>query len=208
MAKPFLSVITRIHRRPGALRALLGSILRQDQSDYELVIVSDDETDVMCFDILDEFRREHGMSIRVVMAPARGYPQCNLNNNEGLDAADGEYSVFIDDDDLYADDDYFASLKRIAAEHSPSLIISKCISAGSTFPARMGQPPTEADIGTECVCVKTELGRNHRWGDDHLGDLKFILSVYNSINRGSVYYNDSIVAKPQGWGRSYGQIEY
>lgn len=213
MSRCFLSALLRIHRRPVGASIMLDSIYKQSLWDYEVIAISDDVSDTRTHSVLETYGAM-GMTITRIQVPSRGYPQCNLNNNEGIAAANGEFVVFVDDDDFITRPDYFNTLHDIVEAKQPDLIISRCREGTPWFgprleyPRVMGRPPKEGDIGTSCVCIRTETAKKHRWGGTNLGDFQFIRSVYNSLPLEKVEYNPMVILQSQTRGRSYGKTEY
>ena len=91
MSKPFFSVITPQHNSAEFMRRGLGSIRNQDFRDYELIIVCDDCTDNTA---------EIAIRYADVVIRTR-YGRAGLARNAGIDAAQGEWILFMDDDDWY-----------------------------------------------------------------------------------------------------------
>jgi glycosyltransferase involved in cell wall biosynthesis len=192
---------------------MLDSIFKQTLKDYEVIAISDDVTDTKTHSALEVYGAM-GMNITRIQVPARGYPACNLNNNEGVAAASGEFVIFLDDDDFLTTPHYFGTLNNIAKSKLTDMVISRCREGVPwwgkrlEYPRLMGRPPREGDIGTSCACVRTEVARKHQWGDTALGDFKFIRAVYDSLEVDSVQYNGDVILQSQGRGRGFGKTEY
>lgn len=126
---PKISVIFPMYNVAAYLRDSLLSVLGQSYTDYELVAVNDGSTD----NTVDLFREIVGeytgaCTVRLLEKPNGGLADAR---NVGLDAAEGEWVVFIDSDDLMhpdflqtlaADAERFqtelsaATLKRVGAD--------------------------------------------------------------------------------------------
>ena len=91
MSKPFFSVIVPAHNAATFIRKCLLSVKDQDFKDYELIVVCDACTD-NTYDIAQAYadktiRTDFGMD--------------GLARNAGIDAADGDWILFLDHDDWW-----------------------------------------------------------------------------------------------------------
>lgn len=91
MSKPFFSVIVPAHNSERYLGKCLLSVRQQTFTDYELIVVCDactDQTARVARDYADRvIETNHGMD--------------GLARNAGIDAADGDWIMFLDDDDWW-----------------------------------------------------------------------------------------------------------
>lgn len=89
-----VSVIIPTHNRVKLLFRAIESVINQTYNDIEIIVVSDgstDDTDVFMQRYLDNSRVKY-----ISYSPARGG---NYARNKGIEAAEGEYIAFLDDDD-------------------------------------------------------------------------------------------------------------
>lgn len=111
------SVIIPVYNANETLRRCLDSLVRQQFSDYELLIINDgstDDSDAICheyantYSCIRYFEKENGG-----VSSAR---------NLGLDQAKGEYILFVDSDD-YVSENYFASLSDALENAAADLLL-------------------------------------------------------------------------------------
>lgn len=88
---PFFSVIVPEHNSSEFMRKGLDSIKEQTFTDYELIIVCD-----RCDDNTADIAREYTDKVFEIDAGC-----CASARNAGLDAATGEWILFMDDDDWF-----------------------------------------------------------------------------------------------------------
>ena len=88
---PFFSVIVPEHNAEEFMRKGLDSIREQDFKDYELIIICDS-----CTDGTENIAKEYADKLFVTDFHAAG-----LARNMGLDHAEGEWVLWMDDDDWY-----------------------------------------------------------------------------------------------------------
>lgn len=95
--RPLVSIVIAHHDRPVLLRQAVDSIIAQDYSNIELIIVDDGSEDERSHQALDqlefEFRRRKGWTI--LRQPNR---YLGVARNTGIKASKGEYVLFVDDD--------------------------------------------------------------------------------------------------------------
>jgi 1,2-diacylglycerol 3-alpha-glucosyltransferase len=90
--QPLVSVVMPAFNREGTLRNAIDSVLRQDFDGLELVVVDDGSTDGTG----DVARAVHDRRVHVVAQPNRGRAEAR---NRGVEAARGQFVVFLDSDD-------------------------------------------------------------------------------------------------------------
>ena len=91
-----LSFIVPIYNVEPYLRKCVDSLLAQDYSDYEIILVDDGSPDG-CPKICDEYAAAH-KNVRVVHRPNGGL---SAARNSGIEVAKGEYICFVDSDDYW-----------------------------------------------------------------------------------------------------------
>lgn len=91
MNKPFFSVIVPAHNSAEFIRKGLKSIKQQTFTDYELIVVCDACTD-------DTAEVVTGYADKVI---STWHGRDGLARNAGIDSADGEWILFMDDDDWW-----------------------------------------------------------------------------------------------------------
>lgn len=97
---PLFSVIVPAHNSSGYIRKGLDSIRAQSFPDYELIVICD-----ACTDSTEEIAREYTDRVITITAHRDG-----LARNAGLDAARGQWVLFMDDDDWFLHEFVFAQL--------------------------------------------------------------------------------------------------
>lgn len=114
-----ISVIIPVYNVENHLRSTLASILRQEESNYEVILIDDGSTDTSGT-ICDEYALHYPDIIRVVHTENRGV--CAARNL-GTTIANGKYLYFVDSDDQLASDSLFTFLCTLIRENQqPALI--------------------------------------------------------------------------------------
>ena len=93
---PFFSVITPQHNSALFMREGLDSIRDQDFTDYQLIIVCDsctDNTEAIAAEYIRPDTRDRLLTVE--------FGRAGLSRNAGLDVAEGEWILWMDDDDWY-----------------------------------------------------------------------------------------------------------
>lgn len=98
-----VSVVVATYRREAALKKALNSLAAQSYTDIEIVLVDDngnDEWNVKISKIVDEFKNLHpNVHLNyIVNNPNQGSAK---TRNIGIEASQGKYITFLDDDDVY-----------------------------------------------------------------------------------------------------------
>ena len=123
MAKPFFSVIVPAHNSAEYIRKGLESIRQQTFKDYELIVVCDncrDDTDQIALMYTDKvIITWHGMD--------------GLARNAGIDAAEGHWLIFMDDDDWFLHEYVFQMLHDAAVDTDADLLVFDFIWKGRGY---------------------------------------------------------------------------
>lgn len=107
---PRISVIVPVYNAEKYLTQCVESILRQDFTDFELLLINDgskDKSGLIC----DEYAQKD-QRVKVFHKENSGV---SSTRNLGIDKAQGEYIAFIDSDD-YVDSNYLSILTNVTAD--------------------------------------------------------------------------------------------
>ena len=113
---PKLSVIIPLYNKEESVERCVNSVLTQDFTDYELIIVNDGSTDKSA-DIIKQ--KYSDARIRLFNIDNRGVSSAR---NLGLKEATGEFIIFIDADD-YISPQYFNHIINASNEHEADIYI-------------------------------------------------------------------------------------
>lgn len=100
------SVIIPVYNAEKTINRCVNSILKQSFFDFEIILVDDGSPD-NCPQICDSLEKKDDR-IKVIHKKNGGLPSAR---NAGLDAAKGDYVLFVDSDD-YVEDNYFELYER------------------------------------------------------------------------------------------------
>jgi GT2 family glycosyltransferase len=90
---PFFSVVIPTYNRSGLLREALASVLAQELTDFEVLVIDDGSTDDT-----QQVLAGYGEPVRVLRQQNQGQ---GVARNLGIQHATGQYVVFLDSDDLW-----------------------------------------------------------------------------------------------------------
>ncbi len=133
-----VSVIMLTYNRQELVSRAIESILNQTFRDFEFIIVDNGSSD-QSGKIADKYAQQDSR-VRVIHKK-RG--NIGSGRNAGLDAAQGEYIAFIDDDD-WAEPDFLEFLLKLAEENQAG--VSICGAADKAFDAKKTMTAEEAVI--------------------------------------------------------------
>lgn len=111
------SVIIPVYNAEGTLRRCLDSLVGQQFSNYELLLINDGSTDGS-----DAICREYASTYSCVRYFAKENGGVSSARNLGLEQAKGEYILFVDSDD-YVSEDYFALLSHTLESNAVDLLM-------------------------------------------------------------------------------------
>lgn len=142
---PKYSVIIPIYNAEKTLHRCVDSLLDQNYSDMELILVNDGSTDGSGA-ICQEYRARNNC-VLYIDKPNGGV---STARNAGLDVATGTYVLFVDSDD-YVADTYFQMLDGLCSDqHHDLLMFSFAVTDGKSVHPRVAKP-FAADCAEESV---------------------------------------------------------
>jgi len=172
MRKHFFSVIVPAYNSAGYIRKGLQSIRGQSFRDYELIVVCD-----ACRDETAEIAREYADKTIITDHGLDG-----LARNAGLDAAEGKWILFMDDDDWFLHEFVFQQIAEKVTAVEMDILAFSFIWKGRGY--------TRQEPGRHFIAVW-----NKCWRRDFIGDTRFSNVPYWSdkdFNRGMYIRNPKV----------------
>lgn len=114
----FFSIIIPVYNVENYLNQCLESILIQNYSNFEIILINDGSTD-SSFEICKSFQEKEA-KIQLIDQKNGGLSDAR---NKGLLAAKGEYIIFTDSDDYWEGKEVLKDLNRLIKESNPDIII-------------------------------------------------------------------------------------
>ena len=111
------SVIIPVYNGEGTICRCLDSLLEQPHENAEILLINDGSRDKSA-ELCRQYAREHGC-VRYFEKENGGVSSAR---NLGLEAAAGEYILFVDSDD-YVTPDYFAVIDRAMEQWDPDMLL-------------------------------------------------------------------------------------
>ena len=150
MSKPFFSVIVPAHNSAGYLGRGLRTIRDQSFTDYELIVVAD-----ACDD-----RTAKVANFYTDKIIETNYGMDGLARNAGIDAAEGYWLIFMDDDDWFLHEFVFEQLHDAAVNTDVDMLVFDFIWKGRGYYRNAGGK-TNIAVWSKC------------WRRSFVGDTRF-----------------------------------
>lgn len=115
---PLISVIVPVYNVEGYLENCIQSVLNQNYSNFELILVDDGSTD-SSGSICDQFASKY-QKIQVIHMKHTGSP--SIPRNKGMQFAHGEWITFLDADD-YIDNDMLSYLQNLCKTQNSDMAL-------------------------------------------------------------------------------------
>ena len=152
------SVIVPVYNVEKYLPQCVRSILDQDFTDFEVILVDDGSPDgsgALC----DQYAKEDDRVV-VIHKPNGGLSSAR---NAGMRAAKGDYIIFIDSDD-WVDTDGFGNIARIIEKEKPEIVETAVIEEDGVttkpedlnFAAYLDESPFNRERAINWICNETE----------------------------------------------------
>ena len=133
MGNPFFSVIVPAHNSEKYIRRCLHSVRMQTFKDYELIVVCDACTD-------NTWTAARGDADKMLTT---SYGMDGLARNAGIDAAEGKWLLFLDDDDWWIHEYVLEEIHKVAERFGDQIdmilfdFIWKGLGYAAQYPQRM-----------------------------------------------------------------------
>lgn len=157
MSKPFFSVIVPAHNSALYIHKGLQSVRKQTFKDYELLVVCDD-----CTDNTSQVASMYADRVLV-----RHFGMDGLARNAGIDVAEGEWLIFMDDDDWFLHEFVFQQLYEAAVNTDADMLVFDFIWKGRGYYRNDGGR-TNIAVWSKC------------WRRSFIGDTRFPAIPFNS----------------------------
>ena len=117
MSKPAISVIIPVYNAQDGIKRCIDSLLNQSFKNFEIILLNDGSKD-NSLNILKEYELKYSF-VRVIDKQNEGVA---VTRNKGLLLAEGEYTMFMDNDD-FVDSDYIETFYQAIHEKNLDLVI-------------------------------------------------------------------------------------
>ena len=150
--KPTISIIVPVYNVEKYLEECVESVLSQTFTDYELLLIDDGSTD-SSGDLCDQIAKRD-VRVRVIHKSNRGSSSAR---NKGVDEAKGEWIIFLDSDDKWADKDGLRRLCDYAMRKNLDVLRFEYQSMNDDMTVRLPQKVTDKQMCSNKVLSNFEL---------------------------------------------------
>lgn len=133
------SIVIPCYNCASTLAETLDSVVSQNYDSYEIVLVNDGSRD-NTHDVIENYTKTHNCDIKYICQENKGV---SCTRNAGIEAASGEYIVFLDADDIMAPG-LLNAIGKCCAENDTDVVycrraygIEKALPVGENVPSRM-----------------------------------------------------------------------
>lgn len=117
MSKPAISVVIPVYNAQDGIKRCVDSLLNQSFKNFEIILLNDGSKD-NSLNILKEYELKYSF-VRVIDKQNEGVA---VTRNKGILLAEGEYTMFMDNDD-FVDSDYIETFYQAIHEKKLDLVI-------------------------------------------------------------------------------------
>lgn len=137
---PLVSVVIPTFNRSQMLLVAIDSVLKQTYENVEIVVVNDGSTDARALEVLEQLPTLY-QGLRVVNQPNK---YLGAARNNGARHANGEYIVFLDDDNYLVPEFIDRLMECIQKDNAD------CVTTGMRYFASQDQAPSVTDLQNNC----------------------------------------------------------
>lgn len=190
---PLFSIVIPVYKVEKYLRQCVDSILAQDFSDYEIILVDDGSPDG-CGAICDKYAELHPQ-ITVIHKVNGGSSSAR---NAGVDRAVGQYVIFVDSDDFWDGREGLVQVAGCIGSVHPDMVVYGCSdfieSTAQVRPARGNYPLELNQAASTAEIVSTLLSRHNFPGAAwHLAVKRSLLAAH------SIDFMPGVTAEDYDW---------
>lgn len=153
------SIIVPVYKTEKYLKQCIESVIAQSYQDWELLLIDDGSPD-NCPIICDEY----ALSDKRIIAIHKENGGLSDARNYGLDAANGDYVLFLDSDDWWDNRDALFTIDNKISKLDSDLLIfglKKYLTSSSVFYDEV--KPSDNDAVSPKECIHTGLYRASAW---------------------------------------------
>ena len=199
--EPFFSVIIPAHNSEEYIGKGIKSIKEQRFTDYELIIVCD-----ACTDKTEEIAR--GVADKVIVTD---YGLDGMARNAGIEAAEGKYILFMDDDDWFLHEFVFEQIHAaMTTDPTMDVLLFSFIWKGRGY---CTQAYGERRIAVWCKCWRKEFIGDTRfpavphWSDVDFDNAMFAKNAKIGVWDMPMYYYNYLRQGSISWRKEQGEIQ-
>ena len=141
MEKVRFSIIMPAHNAEKEIEEAIKSVISQDYDNYEFIIIDDLSTD-NTYEIAKKYELENP---KIKLIRHTENKKAGGARNTGIKAADGNYILFLDSDDLLADKDVLKRLNNTIGNSTPDIVYLGFESVGEAIQGKF-IPDAEGSI--------------------------------------------------------------
>ncbi len=119
---PLVSVVLCFYNEEKFIEEAIGSVLAQDYTNWELILVDDGSSDASS-DIAREYARKYYNKIFAIHHPGHCNEGLSASRNLGIARCKGDFVAFIDADDVWHADKLSAQLKLFAKHPKATVLL-------------------------------------------------------------------------------------
>jgi glycosyltransferase involved in cell wall biosynthesis len=112
----FSVIITVYNTSSEYLYECIDSVLNQEYSNIEIVVIDDGSTDEETINVLKQYKSKAGLHNKNLMTKRKANGGQGSARNAGLALASGDYVLFLDSDDYYMSTGLFDDIARLLSE--------------------------------------------------------------------------------------------
>lgn len=171
MTRPLLNILIRTSNRPNYFHRLIHNIENQSYKNYRLIISADTPETKR---YVERAGYNHTPVIRLSRNKNQTFPW-NLYLNTLMDQVTEGWIMFMDDDDLYADNTAFELITAFLGDENSMLVWRLCFPDGRHVPALdyMGKTPfTRKQIAMPCFAFHSKWKNRVRFDGQRAGDFR------------------------------------
>lgn len=192
-----ISIIIPTSGRPTLRRTLLSI---RPVSPVEVLVIGDGKQPVAKA-IVKELKNEVPYQLHYLKGP-HTQNWGNEQRNLGIEKAQGDHLLFIDDDDIYTPDAFKVISRAISAHPNSPIIFRMLDHHGNRYILWRKRKLALGNIGTPMICLPNDVNKLGKWPDgvkEYAGDAHFISSTLSRWPKKSIVWLEDciVICRPE-----------
>jgi hypothetical protein len=189
MSEPLINILTRTSNRPNFFSRNIDSVNSQTYKNIRHIVSYDNDDDleyINKYDNLTLVKIDKNKLIQEDDSPNPNtgkYSPHNLYFNEMLKVVESGWVIFLDDDDLFYDENSLECISNHLKDDDSIVIWQMNFVNNITIPSLtdLNKPPIIGRIGSPCISFNIKQLGDTKWDGWKCGDFRFISDIYNKI---------------------------
>ncbi|ALH22908.1 multiple glycosyltransferase domain containing protein [Chrysochromulina ericina virus CeV-01B] len=186
-----INILIRNTYRPSYFKKCIDSILNQDYKNYKVIMCYDDD---YCLEYLEKYKNNPKIEIFKTTEVDKSHQAFyNLYCNQLLDKVENGWIIFLDDDDIIANDKYVFQNINNNLDNENNMLFWKVKMANKLIYPENINKIEKFKVSSQGFCFNSKFKYLAKWDGERCGDYRFITKLLENKNDFKRIFIDKIL---------------